>query len=255
MSRLAPALALLVLCALLIVGCGGGEEEPTATTGTATATEKQGPQGKAGKAGSKQQGDAQQGKARQGTSPATPEGGVGTTKTQRAPVGNPIPGSKAVAPGVPTVKGGDNSIQSFGTEGSEDPREQAVSNLLAYLDARLAGEFERACSLASEEFRQQLARLIANAKAKGDAEKPQGCAETLALFTPDKAKAALREKSQVDEVLSFRIEGPYAYLIFKGAEGKAMFIAMADDGGEWKVNVPEPGAFTLPATSATVSGS
>jgi hypothetical protein len=148
-----------------------------------------------------------------------------------------------VAPGVPTIKGGDNSIQAFGTEGEEDPREEAVSNLLAYLEARLQGEWQRACDLASTEFREQLAQLIAKAKAKGEARKPKGCAEMLELLTPEQAKAALRKRFVVNEVLSFRIEESYAYLIFKGEEGKVMFIAMSDEDGGWRVNVLEPGGF------------
>ncbi len=230
----------LLLCLLALAGCGGGEE--TSSPGDGASTEE-----RASAEAKSHNSEAQH-------SPASEEKGSGEAEPESTsaarpdvPLGEPQPGSKAPAPGVPTVKGGDNSIQSFGTEGEEGPREQALANLFAYLDARLAGEFEKACSLASEEFRQQLERLIENAKGK---DKPKGCAETLALFTPEKAKAALREKNQVGEVLSFRIEGPYAYLIFKGAEGKAMFIAMADDGGQWRVNVLEAEAFMPGADAA-----
>ena len=234
------ALALLFALALL-AGCGGAKEGSPTESSTA---KEQAPG----------QGQVQDGSAKQ--PPVTDKKGSeeaaqgqaateGSTARPEIPLGEPQPGSKAPAPGVPTTKGGDNSIQSFGTEGEEDPREGAVSNLLAYLDARLSGEFAKACSLASEEFREQLAQLIANAKAKGDAEKPKGCAETLALFTPEKAKAALREKNQVNEVLSFRVrDDGYAYLIFKGAEGKTMFIAMAEEDGQWRVNVMEAEAFS-----------
>src|SRR5262249_1998769 len=156
---------------------------------------------------------------------------------QHVPEGHPTPGSRAVAPGVPVTKGGDNSIQAFGTEGEEDPRAQAISNLTAYLNARLQGGWARACSLASDQFREELKRLIESAKAKGAAKKPEGCPGTLALLTSPQARAELRRRFQVNEVLSFRIRGEYAYLIFRGEEGKAMFVAMADDGGQWKVNV------------------
>jgi hypothetical protein len=168
-----------------------------------------------------------------------------TVPSRHIPVADPQPGSKAPAPGVPTTKGGDNSIQGFGTEGGEEPREEALANLLTYRDARLGGEFERACALASEEFREQLERLVENAKAKGDAPKPKGCPETLALFTPDEAKAVVRRHFQIEEVLSFRIEEPYAYLIFRGAEGEVMFIAMREEDGHWRVNVPEAEAFEV----------
>ena len=48
----------------------------------------------------------------------------------------------------------------------------------------------------------------------------------------------------VKELLSFRVKDGYAYVIFKGAGGEVRFIAMANDGGEWKVNTTEPGTFS-----------
>jgi hypothetical protein len=229
--------SLLLALALALGGCGGG-----GTSGSSTA--EQAP-AQAGAEGKKQAHGAQQqpGAKNVAESPANPP-----APPRHVPVAEPTPGSAAPAPGVPTTKGADNSIQDFGTEGDEDRREEAIANLLAYRDARRAGQWAKACALASSEFRQQLSQLMANAKAKakanGDAQKPKGCPETLALFTPDQTKAAARERFQVNEVLSFRVEDEYAYLIFRGAGGKAMFIAMADDGGHWRVNVLEPGVFT-----------
>lgn len=239
MRRLASALAALLLLLALLGGCGGGGDETDATTGAQKQSAAE------DKPAAKKQSEGKQAKSE--AEEAEPADAAAKAKARQIPVGEPTPGSKAVAPGVPTTKGGDNSIQSFGSEGEAGPREEALANLLAYRDARLAGEFARACALASAELRQQLAQLIANAKTKGDTEKPKSCAETLALFTPEKAIAQLREKSQVNEVLSFRVrDDGYAYLIFKGAEGKVKFIAMADEDGQWRVNVPEPEAFSTP---------
>lgn len=225
--RLLSSAASLVLLSLLLAlpGCGGGGGDSPSTSATSTST-------------------AEQGTTTEQPQPSQPKSKPSSSNPprQHVPTGHPTPGAKAVAPGVPTTKGGDNSIQAFGSEGEEDPREEAISNLTVYLEARLAGEWERACALVSAEFRDQLEQLIENAKGK---DKPKGCPGTLALFTPEDAKAELRERSLVSEVLSFRVEGEYAFLIFKGAEGKAMFIAMAEDDGQWRVNVPEPEAFAV----------
>ncbi len=158
-------------------------------------------------------------------------------------MGNPVPGAKAVAPDVPLTKGGDNSVQEFGTEGEATPRTQAVANATAYIASFSAQDWAEACSLASGEYRQQLAQLIANAKVKGNGEKPEGCAATLEALFGKAPKGAL-DAFRIEEVLSFRVRGDgYAYLIYKSTGGQTMFIAMAEDGGEWKVNVFQPQPF------------
>ena len=170
------------------------------------------------------------------------------TNKQHTPVGDPVPGAKSVAPGVPVTKGGDNSIQVFGAEGQTDQRAQAIADLTAYLSAFRAGQWSRACASASKQFSQELATMVAQARVKGNAKgkvkKPKGCAATLRLFFGKSSKAARSAATQIGKVLSFRVRGDgYAYLIFKGANGKVMFIAMADDNGAWKVNVLQPEAF------------
>ena len=50
----------------------------------------------------------------------------------------------------------------------------------------------------------------------------------------------MRPWAEVRELLSFRVENGYAYVIFKGADGTVRFIATADEGGEWKVNTTDP---------------
>jgi hypothetical protein len=145
---------------------------------------------------------------------------------------------------VPVTPKGDNSIQTFGQEGEESGRSQATADLKAYLGARAQGDWAAACEATSEQFRQELAKLIERAKAKPGAEKPEGCARTLEALSGNVSPETLRQAAQVGEVLSFRIrEDGYAYLIFEDPQGEAKFIAMANDGGTWKVNAPEPQAF------------
>ncbi|MFP5389421.1 MAG: hypothetical protein ACLGG5_09005 [Thermoleophilia bacterium] len=228
-----PALALAaVLVALLCLGgCGGssGDSSPTTSataTAATTATTTGAPQG---------EGEAKA-KPKPPPVPRNPP-------RQSAPEGQPQPGAKAVAPGVPTTKGGDNSIQAFGAEGEEDQRAQAYEALRSYLAALGSGEFAKACALASSQLRAELEKLLEGAKVPPGQEKPQGCAGVLKTLLGGASEKALGPLTEVGELLSFRTEGDYAYLIFRGAQGKAMFIAMADEDGKWRVNVPRPEAF------------
>lgn len=73
------------------------------------------------------------------------------------------------------------------------------------------------------------------------------CTDTLRLFFNRARTAQLRRDAQVKALLSFRVDEKngkqYAYVIFRGAGGKVRFIAMANDDGEWRVNVAEPAEF------------
>jgi len=230
----AIALALLAALALTaLAGCGGGGGESTSASTSAaqlgektpTAPPKQSSQDK-----------QKQLSAKHG------EGASPHPARQHVPEGHPTPGAKAVAPGVPTTKGGDNSVQAYGKEGQAGPRAQAVEDLTAYVAAFSAHEWAKACALASGEYRQQLAGLVANAKMKGNTARPEGCPATLAALAGKAPRGAL-DVSRVAKALSFRIEGAHAYLIYRSAEGKAMFVAMKEDEGEWKVNVLQPEPF------------
>jgi hypothetical protein len=229
-SRPLLALASLGLVLIALAGCGGGEEgspsrgeEPAAATQQNGAASGREPQGQG-------PGEREEGSAEPGAS-AEPNPQIATERT---------PGSKVVAPGVPTTTGGDNSIQAFGLEGETDEAAQATADLKAYLQARASGDWESACAAASEEYRSQLEQLIERAKAKQEgAQKPQGCAETLELLF-GKAPAQALKAAQVDRILSFRVEKEgYAYLIYEAGEA-VKFIAMANEEGAWKVNTIEP---------------
>jgi hypothetical protein len=144
---------------------------------------------------------------------------------------------------VPVTSGGDNSIQTFGQEGEETQRQQATAELEAYLNARARGDWAGACNAASRQFSEELEKLIEGAKAKPGAEKPEGCAGTLEALYGKTPASSFQEAAQIDRVLSFRVrEDGYAYLIYE-SQGEIKFIAMANDSGAWKVNVPQPASF------------
>jgi len=231
--RLLTALGLL-LTTLALSSCGGGGGEQSTSSSTAPQAQR----GPTADPASK-------------SAPSSPgqEEGPGAKSASRAhqrQIKNPpiaqtrTPGQKAVAPGVPTSKGSDNSIQVFGVEGEESDASKATRSLSAYMAALGAGAWEEACQQASAQFKEQLAQLIEQAKAKEGAEKPEGCAQTLELLLGGARGAATFASQAPTEVLSFRVEAPYAYLIYEDAEGSVRAIAMAEEDGAWKVNVLQP---------------
>jgi hypothetical protein len=242
------ALWALALLAVLIVGCGGGGEEQTSEQAAVAQGQGEEVADRDGTQLPDLEGDQAQGP---GQGPSDPEPSD-APEPSHAP--NPAiatertPGSKAVAPDVPVTQGGDNSIQAFGVEGEDQEATQALSALEEYLQARLAGEWARACASVSAEFREQLQLLIERAKAKEEeAPKPQGCPETLQLLYGQAPRQALQEATQIERVLSFRVrEDGYAYLIYADSKGTIRFIAMAEEEGAWKVNTTE--AAELPQT-------
>jgi hypothetical protein len=215
--------------ALALGGCAGSDPE-----GATTASEATSPRATPLQPAAQGHGEGQRQSNSTETKPSGQPDGA------EAPTGHPVAGAKATAPGVPVTPEGDNSIQTFGSEGAEAQRKQAAADLQAYLEARARGDWAAACKAASEEFGEELAKLVAHAKAKPGAEKPSGCAGALALLYGKTPSSTLRG-AQVSEVLSLRVRGDgYAYLIFKDPQGAVRFIAMADDGGAWKVNTTEP---------------
>jgi hypothetical protein len=227
--RLAGTPLLAICLALALAACGGTESEPSSSTSASSG-------GNGPAASTKPRGD---GSARQGG--GSQQGGDGAAQ-EAPPVdaagAGPEPGTRAVAPGVPVQTGGDNSVQRFGVEGGVDERERALATLRAYLQARVEGDWEAACAATSAEFKEQLATLVAISKSD---EKPKGCAATLRLVLGSLPRSVMRRSAGVRELLSFRVEGGYAYVIFRVADGMVKFIAMADDQGAWKVNTTEPG--------------
>lgn len=241
-ARLKVALSLSLALALLLVGtfagCGSDRDVSEVTTDTTTAAAPQA-------AHAAPEAHREKGDAKEKTDLVKPKPVVSDTER--------TPGTKTVAPAVPVSRGGDNSIQAFGLEGEIEQGEQAVAMLRQYLRAVIAEDWQGGCAAASDEFRQNLAELAAGVKvtpagrAKGKS-KPEGCAEALALLIGGSSEDLLGRTWPV-KVLSFRIRGAYAYLIFETTRGAAAFVAMRAEDGEWRVNNVTPNEFPGPGNT------
>jgi hypothetical protein len=230
---------LLTCAALALAGCGGGDAESatSAARGGRTATIEGGQAETAMPEGQHGAGGQPRGKQGGGGEPEGPA-------RQDTSLGSPEPGAKAVAPGVPVQPAGDNSIQTFGVEGEDVAREQALAMLQTYLSARAAGRWAEACSVTSRQFKRELATLAATLPKRTQ---PEGCAAALRFFLSWVPQAELNDSAEVKQLLSFRVRGRYAYIIFRGAEDEVSYIAMRNDDGVWRINTTNPEAFPTAA--------
>ncbi len=241
--RAARALAALCAAALLLAGCGGGGDEGASVSSSATreaggAPEKPG-QGHAQKHNGK---EASGGASTQKAKPKSKGSSRHLTATVRVPPVSsaPVAGSTKPAPGVKTVKEGDNSVQEYGAESGEAERTEAAIALQGYLNARLEEDWPKACSYLARKPREQLQQAIEGSEGKGDV--PSDCAGVMALFVKGTPSAQLREQATISEVLSLRgggeVSGDPSYLIYLGPPDSTLYsMPMYLEGGSWKVGL------------------
>ncbi len=219
--KLAKSALILVLAVALpaaaVAGCGGGGSSTSSTTTASTATATT--QKKAEK--QQKQKSSKQGGSRQ-------EQLSGSAPTDPGPL--PNQGTKAVAPGVPTVKHGDNSIQTYGTETSATQRIAATRLVKSFLDNEAAGSWDTACGELRSLIRNKLTQLVKRAPASVG----HGCAAGMRVLLSKTRPSVFRSAARI-HVLSFRSKGPQAFLIYRDGAGKAYNLPLRREGGQWKI--------------------
>ncbi|MGH2975632.1 MAG: hypothetical protein ACRDLL_12295 [Solirubrobacterales bacterium] len=225
---------------MALAGCGDSETASTTSSTTqATATVPQHPHESAsvpeGK-GNEADGSSPRG-AEKERAPSSQK--AGTVKVP--PISSaPVEGSAAPAPDVETVKGGDNSVQSYGVEASELERTEAAIALQGYLNARLQEDWGRACSYLAQRPKAQLEKLSQQAKSQG---KDLGdCVGQMEALGEGESGTQPRGDATITEVLSFRtggdVPGDPSYLIFTGPPGSTLYsMPMYLEGEGWKVGL------------------
>lgn len=219
------ALALLVAAFLSACG-GGGGESGSSTASTATATTSQGGTGSAAAAGSGPEASGQ------GGGSSEPKHAGGDTSAHFTPKPHHDSGGGAAQF---ESKGGDNSIQEYGSEAGSSEFEAAAAALHGYLDARAAGAWSAACSYMAPGVSASLGQLAGGET--GEA----ACPEILASLSAGIPPAALREAA-VANAGALRIEGGSALLLFRGSQGVNYFMPMSSAGGGWKIAAIAPSA-------------
>jgi hypothetical protein len=125
------------------------------------------------------------------------------------------------------VKGGDNSVQEYGTEAPESELRQAAAALHGFLDALARRNWAAACTYLSAGTRQSSAQAAGGGV--------QGCATGLAVITGRIGTATLREAAVAD-VGSLRVQGDTGFLLYRGVpKGTIYAISVTREGARWKV--------------------
>jgi hypothetical protein len=157
------------------------------------------------------------------------EGLGATATTDSAQNVAPRPGSKAAAPGVPTTRGGDNSIQTWGVEARAAMRVRLAALVKAFLDARAKAEWAAACAYLAADSRQTFERLVAGKS--GNA----ACAQGMKALATGVPASAFVHEAEIEDVLSLRVGGGKAFLIYARTPGEVYATALGREGGAWKV--------------------
>lgn len=227
-SALAILLGALAI-ALVPTGCGGGEETQSSTQSSATRSETAGPKSETQSA--KNERPARQSAERKNS------GKDKGSKANAAPLEVSGGGSARFE-----AKGGDNSVQEYGSEAQEAELREAAEEVHSFYVARIAEEWELACSYLSKHTTggfEQLAAQTPQLRGKG-------CAQILAALTQPLSPALQRDATTID-AHSLRQEGSQGFLIYTGPPHEAVYSMPLDlEGGVWRLGAIS--ASVLPGT-------
>jgi hypothetical protein len=219
--EIAALLVALLSLGLMACGGGGGSTSSTATTTTTspTSTGESGP-----KSGSVTFGKAE-----------PRETAANRAERRRA--------GRAAAFVLPRS---DNSVPTFGSEAGASERRAAEANLWAYLTARAAHNWAKACALLSATVREGYERL-ASASANSGA-KPS-CARILPTLAP--IRAGMAANPLTEDLVSLRVHGANAFALFYGPGHQQYMVPMNREAGQWRPTQAAPIAYPPGAPSTT----
>lgn len=207
----------VLLTALGLAACGGGDSSGSSTAESA-ATGQAG-----GGAGGKAQRESAGGRDAPAGSKQESGGGSGNGFVPK-PHSDSGGGSARFR-----TKGGDNSVQDYGSEVEGAEFEAAAAALHDFLDARAEGDWPATCKYVSKTVVESLERSAAKAKARsGD------CGALLEALINPAAEAVFKDEAEKANVRSLRSRGGRGYLIYT-VGGTVISISIVDEDGAWKV--------------------
>lgn len=217
--KFAVAVAGIVL-ALGLAACGGSSDSTTTTSPSTSSTTTS--QQKPAKSQEKNGNHSKAGKSKEPNGEGSASSGA---KVAAAPLKVSGGGS-----GQFRTKGGDNSIQEFGSEAGETELQQAAEAVHGFYVARAEERWATACSYLTKSMVEQLEQLASqSSQFKG-----KGCAPILHAFTQP-LPASVRRETTVVDAGSLRHKGEQSFLIYYGP-GKAVYaMPMNQEDGKWKV--------------------
>jgi hypothetical protein len=129
---------------------------------------------------------------------------------------------------------GDNSIPTYGSQGSAAQQSEAEAALSSYLQARAAGEWSSACAQMAATVQKQLALLSGATQANS-----ASCADAYAKLS-ERVTASQRVSPLSGGLAALRVKGDKAFALFYGPHEQQYMMPMVSEEGAWKVNQIEP---------------
>ena len=225
--RFVAVATIVALLAVGIAACGDDEATTDAastptTTGEATgASNGQSPKEKAGSRGHDEGEEEKR------------AGGVNGSAAEVEPVPLSVSGGGS---GQFRVKGGDNSIQSWGEE-DEGELAAAAEAVHGFYVARANLDWTAACSYLAKSMVEKLAQF---ASQSGQARKLDCPAILEALTRP--LPADLRRESTIVDAGSLRVGEESSFLIYRGADRIVYAMPLENEDGAWKLTLIAPTA-------------
>jgi hypothetical protein len=216
------ALCLVACLGLAAAGCGGsgdsttGGGSTTASPSESASTGGGNNQSGEGNASGKQEG----GGAQSGGS----SGGGGSTGAHQNYNREP---TQKEAEGFKAEPGGDNSIQTYGSEAPESEEEEVVSTMRSFFRALASYDYKALCDGITASNREAFVKFLQAKKEKGT------CESVLEkLLVKGSADEARRAANGV--VYQVRVEDGNAFILFTPEGGVASYFVMKDENGSWK---------------------
>ncbi len=205
MRRRFTALALVVALALLVVGCGSGSSS-SSTTATTPGTA------------------ATPGAA---STPGTTPSSATTTTPPTAPQGSSTQSSRS-------SQTPENSIQTYGSAASSAEKGTLAAAAFSFFKAMASSDYAKLCEGLSASNRKELEAFD---KAK---HKKAGCPALLKALIATRGLPEAR-KAAAGKLISVRVKGSTAFVIFKPKGGKPSYFVLKREGGAWKAISLAPG--------------
>ena len=148
-------------------------------------------------------------------------GGDGTNSTTSSATAPPSVSSE-------DQKGGEASIEEFGSEAGGSDREAILTVFTNYMNAIADRDYQAACANLSAIVQSSLEQLA------GGSLKGKGCAAILPKLLAPTAPQIAHEQAN-GEIAKVRVEDDRAFVVFKAPGAKLYQQTMVREDGEWKV--------------------
>jgi hypothetical protein len=166
-----------------------------------------------------------------GDSSSPPLSTASDTTAEPGAAGSPDRSSEVARNGEFIRPGGQNEIAQFGEEAAAVERDAASAVLEESLNARARGDWATQCSTLSAKAIEEVEEF---SKVK------EGCEKNLAaLAQPLTESQPRRASTMIEPVAALRVQGNEGFALYHGKDATDYGIAMAKEGGEWKVGAIE----------------